>query len=76
MLGYSEQDQISIVWIVDDVAERCQEIGVFLTLDQKREVLRRLERKHDAEIGINWDVIDVKIEEVARESKPQPVVVS
>ena len=57
MLGYSEQDQISVVWIVDDVAERCHEIGIYLTLDQKREVLRRLKRKHDANLGINWEVI-------------------
>ena len=46
---------IFLAWHVDDVrSERPH-----LTEDQGREVLRNLRRNHDANIGINWEVIDV-----------------
>lgn len=50
-------DQISIVWGVDDVLETARTCNVKLSKDQAREVLQLLERRHDATIGINWDVI-------------------
>ena len=49
-------DEISIVWSVDDVKEQCN----WLTDEQARDVLHNLKHKHDACIGINWDVINVK----------------
>ena len=51
-----EDDEISIVWSVDDVKEQCN----WLTDEQARDVLHNLKHKHDACIGINWDVINVK----------------
>ena len=50
-----EEDEISIVWSVDDVKEQCK----WLTDDQARDVLHNLKHKHDGEIGINWDVITI-----------------
>ena len=35
-----------------------------LTDDEAREVLRLMERHHDSEIGLNWDVIDSWINHV------------
>ena len=51
-----DDDEISIVWSVDDVKEQCK----WLTDEQARDVLHNLKHKHDACIGINWDVINVK----------------
>lgn len=48
-----QNDTISITWHIDDVLNVRPE----LTKDQARSVLRNLDHNHDANIGINWDVI-------------------
>ena len=58
-------DSIAIVWHVDDVADRCEALGVDLPVDEKRRVLQLMKREHDANVGINWDVIDAWIGHVA-----------
>lgn len=47
------KDYIEIIWNIDDVLE----VRPDLTKEQAREVLHALRRYHDAELGINWDVI-------------------
>lgn len=47
------QDTISIEWDIDDVLE----VRPDLSADQARQVLQSVKRNHDAEIGVNWDVI-------------------
>ena len=47
-------DQIAVSWHIDDV----REVRPDLTDDQCREVLAQAKHRHDAEIGINWDVLD------------------
>lgn len=47
------QHEIHIVWSVGDV----QTVASNLTDDEAREILREVERHHDAEIGVNWDVL-------------------
>lgn len=49
----AQGDWIAIKWHVDDVLDVRED----LTTDQAREVLHALKRYHDAESGINWDVI-------------------
>lgn len=46
-------DFITIEWHVDDVLE----VRPDLTKEQAREVLHTMRRYHDADLGINWDVI-------------------
>lgn len=48
-----KDDEISIVWSVEDVMQECD----WLTREQALDVLYHLEHKHDACIGINWEVI-------------------
>lgn len=43
---------------IDDV----KSVDASLSDDQCREVLRLLKKNHDANIGINWDVIKITIE--------------
>lgn len=51
-------DTISITWGISDV----KEVRPDLTDKQAREVLSEAKRKHDASIGINWEVLEVVAE--------------
>jgi hypothetical protein len=46
--------QIAAVWSIEDV----QEIRPDLDDDQAREVLRTIERRHDSNYGISWDLLE------------------
>lgn len=46
-------DEIAIIWSAEDVLS----IRDDLTPEQALEVLEQAEHKHDATIGINWDVL-------------------
>jgi len=52
------KDTITISWGIDDV--KCRNSN--LTNDQARFILTMLKENHDANVGINWDVIDATIE--------------
>ena len=54
------QDTISITWHIDDIFE----VDDTLTESQAKQVLYLLKHNHNANIGINWDVIEQTIEEV------------
>lgn len=45
--------EITVTWCIEDVQEERPD----LTDEQASEVLRLVEHKHDANIGINWDFI-------------------
>ena len=51
---------IAIIWGIEDV----QEVRGDLSDDQAWMVLQGLERNHDCEIGITWDVIEFFAEEL------------
>lgn len=46
-------EQISIIWSVDDVLE----VAPKLDRDEAMEVLESVLHRHDANIGVNWDVL-------------------
>lgn len=48
------ENQIDITWCVDDI----RYLGYECTDEEGMEVLDLALRKHDAEYGINWDVLD------------------
>lgn len=50
--------QISIKWHIDDVLS----VRPDLTKSQASKVLKNLKRNHDANIGINWEVIEAVID--------------
>jgi len=50
-----DKGMIAIIWSVEDVLMQCP----WLSDEDAYEVLYNLEHKHDAGIGINWDVIDI-----------------
>ncbi len=49
-----ENDEIAIIWSVDDVLQECD----WLTREEALDVLHSLEHNHDSCIGINWEVIN------------------
>lgn len=53
-------NQIRIAWHIEDVAE----IRPDLSVEQSREVLAAVREEHDAEIGVNWDVIRYHADEL------------
>jgi len=66
--GYDPKQEIAItIWGPDDVFEQARSMGVALTDEQVSSVLYYLNDKHDANCGINWDVIGCAISIVLRE---------
>lgn len=57
--------EISVTWCVEDVLATSES----LTDHQARLVLQQLEKKHDATIGINWEVIEYTIDAMRREGE-------
>jgi hypothetical protein len=49
----ARRDGIALIWSIEDVLE----LRPNLTLEQARKVLQKLERRHDAAYGINWDTL-------------------
>ena len=50
-------DSIRIEWHISDVKHNHD----WLTDDQCRDVLHEVSRKHDADIGVNWEVLDATV---------------
>lgn len=63
-------DTIASLWSVDDVyALSLNDDGEpdgSISVEEAREVLKRAENRHDAEVGINWDGLRYHLEEVRR----------
>lgn len=50
----AQDRQIGLIWTTDDVLARRPD----LTLEQAWNVLREVERQHDATVGVNWDTLE------------------
>ena len=59
-----DKDTISLEWTTDDVKMQLKNRGQenALTTDECRYVLNMMLDKHDATIGVSWDVMDVYID--------------
>ena len=62
-----DPDWMAEWWHIDDVIEQAEGNGEQLTIDEARDVLAMVNRKHDCNIGINWDVIDYWIDQIVEE---------
>ena len=54
---------------MSDVQLLAEDMKEELSNDEAREVLRLVKKRHDCNIGINWDVINYWIEHVLGERK-------
>src|SRR5258708_1215905 len=69
---FIDGDSIASVWSVEDVYslitdEDGEPVENAITVEEARQVLKLVDRTHDATIGINWDVLEVGLETVRRE---------
>ena len=57
-------DTIAIYWDIDDVKATAWNMRecINLTDDMARNILADIDRRHDACIGVSWDVIETHIE--------------
>ena len=60
--GDDKQCVAVAVWCSQDVIDAAEERGIKLTPDQADEIIDYVDRKQDAEIGINWAVINSAID--------------
>lgn len=56
----AKQRMIADIWSIEDVQSQCER----LTDDEAWSVLQRVERRFDAGVGINWEVIDLIADEM------------
>lgn len=54
---------IDCYWQLDDVLGRAIDRKIKMTREEAKEVVGHLERYHDANIGVNWEVIDIAIDD-------------
>lgn len=59
-------DNVFFVWCLEDVISREEELGIDLTINQRRAVLAMCHARHDATIGMTWDSIDEAIKIVSK----------
>ena len=59
-----EDGYIHIKWHIDDVKATAEQMGIAsrMTDEDAREILEIVKHRHDASVGINWDVIEVHID--------------
>jgi hypothetical protein len=64
-INLKPEDQISIVWGVNDIIDRARQIHDWCDMseEQGRYILHEMKKRHDACNGLSWDVIDVYINE-------------
>ena len=63
ILRLTSPDWIASWWHIDDV----KGLNKKLTKQECRDVLNMVDRRHDANIGINWDVINCYIDQIVDE---------
>jgi hypothetical protein len=62
-----DPDWVAEWWHIDDVQGQAENMGEELTEQECRDVLAMVMRRHDCNIGINWDVIDYWIDEILKD---------
>jgi len=53
----------SLLWMPEDVMSRAEERSMALSEVDAKSIIQEMDHRKDAEIGLNWDVIDVYLDE-------------
>ena len=56
-LDFDPETQIAIIWGLEDVKSLAKDNHINITDQQALEILHKIEKQHDATIGVNWEVI-------------------
>ena len=62
MVQPKDTNEISIKWHIEDVKAQAKERHINITDEQAREILQAMKKNHDCNIGINWEVIDCRLD--------------
>ena len=60
--GFDQYNRLQSAWDVDDVLGQAEDLDIDITNEQALEILKKVRKYHNAEVGINWDVISVYIQ--------------
>ena len=65
---YKSDDTIAVhLWQVDDAIGFAKERGEELTQDEAEEVIERMHRKCDSELGLTWTTLEFWVDEIISE---------
>ena len=59
-----DDEKITLSWHVDDIKGQAENRSMKITDQQAKDVLQAVKHKHDACIGVNWEVIDFHLDNV------------
>lgn len=59
---YRINEERAVVWAVEDIQMEAQEMGITISPEDAEEVLDSITFDHDANVGVNWDVIRFHLE--------------
>lgn len=59
---HPESEVVAVIWLGGDVIDRAGDRGLTLSDAEASQIVKAMERNHDACIGINWDVIDFHLD--------------
>jgi len=61
--NFKSEDVLAVaIWQTDDVMARAKERNMEITKEQAEEIISRIDRRQDANLGINWDTIDAYLD--------------
>lgn len=65
--NYSDLDCIACpIWTEDDVIDKATQMNLVLTQQQVEDVLEEIDDEHNPSVGINWDILETAIREIAK----------
>lgn len=71
-MNWKDKNTVSFDWCVTDVKQQLKDrnIKIKFSIEDCREVLDRCLRRHDASLGMSWDIMDCHIDDVLDEKEP------
>mgnify|MGYP003654194346 CR=1 FL=1 len=68
-MEWKDKDTISLQWCVLDVKQQLKDRGKKekLNVEECRAVLGRCLHRHDATMGLSWDIMDIHIDDILEE---------
>jgi len=63
--SFEPDDLLAVaVWQVNDVLTRAKERNMKITTEQAEGIIRQIDRRQDATLGISWDTIDCYLDDL------------
>ena len=68
-MQWEDKNTISLQWCTDDVKQQLKDRNKKekLNIEECREVLARCLNRHDATMGLSWDIMDIHIDDILEE---------